>query len=336
MTASLDTVALLAMVVAAGLPYANGRLEVIPPSASQKIMQIDELRTYAIANLPPEGIMGRLVIAEPINACSPVRPVPNNDSTWFLLVQRHDCLIQAKMINAQKGGYSGAIIYDTDSSGFDLLSAPQPILFSDLHIYGILITRQDGDLLRHCTWDKHYVIDWYPQATISTVVFLIAGIIIIFACVLMILGAIVVQQCTRWLRERRHNARHRLSRKHLRHMPIRKFKRNGEFQNFDSCTICLEDYQDGDRLRILPCAHGYHSKCIDTWLTQNRRVCPLCKRQVVLPGMPEASTDDETAPLLGTQTGARPRLPQQEPPRNRTVQIEVSTTILERLFLCRQ
>jgi Ring finger domain len=32
--------------------------------------------------------------------------------------------------------------------------------------------------------------------------------------------------------------------------------------------------------RILPCRHAYHTKCIDVWLTKNRRVCPVCKRKV--------------------------------------------------------
>ncbi|XP_020597776.1 receptor homology region, transmembrane domain- and RING domain-containing protein 1-like, partial [Phalaenopsis equestris] len=27
----------------------------------------------------------------------------------------------------------------------------------------------------------------------------------------------------------------------------------------ETCAICLEDYQDGERLRLLPCLHGMHS-----------------------------------------------------------------------------
>ncbi|CAG8485604.1 8148_t:CDS:2 [Paraglomus occultum] len=44
-----------------------------------------------------------------------------------------------------------------------------------------------------------------------------------------------------------------------------------------TCVICLEDFQDGDELRQLPCFHQYHIKCIDPWLMQKSSVCPMCK-----------------------------------------------------------
>jgi len=51
---------------------------------------------------------------------------------------------------------------------------------------------------------------------------------------------------------------------------------NGCFEN-ESCTICLEDYNDGDRVKILSCQHLFHSKCITPWLTERHATCPLCK-----------------------------------------------------------
>ncbi|KAL4181042.1 hypothetical protein AMTRI_Chr12g269210 [Amborella trichopoda] len=42
------------------------------------------------------------------------------------------------------------------------------------------------------------------------------------------------------------------------------------------CSICLEDYADADEFGKLECNHGYHSACIQQWLSQ-KNWCPICK-----------------------------------------------------------
>lgn len=44
------------------------------------------------------------------------------------------------------------------------------------------------------------------------------------------------------------------------------------------CAICLEDYEDDDVLRMLPCGHGFHDACVKPWLLDKSDTCPLCKR----------------------------------------------------------
>ncbi|RIB16617.1 hypothetical protein C2G38_1942997, partial [Gigaspora rosea] len=46
----------------------------------------------------------------------------------------------------------------------------------------------------------------------------------------------------------------------------------------ETCAICLEDFEDGDKIRELPCHHCYHVECIDPWLTTKSSSCPLCKK----------------------------------------------------------
>uniref|UniRef100_A0A8C2ZD56 RING-type E3 ubiquitin transferase n=1 Tax=Cyclopterus lumpus TaxID=8103 RepID=A0A8C2ZD56_CYCLU len=52
------------------------------------------------------------------------------------------------------------------------------------------------------------------------------------------------------------------------------------------CAICLEDFQDGQHLRIISCAHEFHKDCVDPWLLQHR-TCPLCMHNIMEgPGRP--------------------------------------------------
>jgi hypothetical protein len=46
------------------------------------------------------------------------------------------------------------------------------------------------------------------------------------------------------------------------------------------CSICREDYQDGDTVRLLGCNHYFHKNCIDSWLSTNDS-CPYCRQDVI-------------------------------------------------------
>ena len=52
---------------------------------------------------------------------------------------------------------------------------------------------------------------------------------------------------------RRHARRHRLPRSALKQLKTKKFVKG---DRWDVCAICLDDYEEGAKLRILPCDHG--------------------------------------------------------------------------------
>lgn len=45
------------------------------------------------------------------------------------------------------------------------------------------------------------------------------------------------------------------------------------------CSICLENFYGGDERTSLPCLHGFHSSCVNRWLSSNGS-CPVCKTSV--------------------------------------------------------
>ncbi|XP_077238573.1 uncharacterized protein LOC143879823 isoform X2 [Tasmannia lanceolata] len=65
-------------------------------------------------------------------------------------------------------------------------------------------------------------------------------------------------------------------------MPIKIYSKPRKLQNEEiaQCYICLVEYEDGDCMRILPCHHDFHRTCIDKWLKEIHRVCPLCRGDV--------------------------------------------------------
>jgi len=54
------------------------------------------------------------------------------------------------------------------------------------------------------------------------------------------------------------------------------------------CSICISEYEEGDRMRILPCTHEFHAGCIDRWLAVSvhsahlSAVLPLSRKNLEL------------------------------------------------------
>ncbi|XP_076208916.1 E3 ubiquitin-protein ligase ZNRF3 isoform X2 [Aptenodytes patagonicus] len=97
------------------------------------------------------------------------------------------------------------------------------------------------------------------------------------------------------LKQRRsQNSMNRLAVQALEKMETRKFKskskghREGSCGALDTlsssstsdCAICLEKYIDGEELRVIPCTHRFHKKCVDPWLLQHH-TCPHCRHNII-------------------------------------------------------
>lgn len=42
-----------------------------------------------------------------------------------------------------------------------------------------------------------------------------------------------------------------------------------------ACSVCVEDFEKGQDIRVLPCKHKFHPECIDPWLLNVSGTCPL-------------------------------------------------------------
>ena len=58
----------------------------------------------------------------------------------------------------------------------------------------------------------------------------------------------------------------------------RLFKFDGNVER--TCSICLCEYENGDELRKLNCAHVFHAECISMHLQKTSGNCPICRQGI--------------------------------------------------------
>jgi len=47
----------------------------------------------------------------------------------------------------------------------------------------------------------------------------------------------------------------------------------------DTCSICLEQFEKGSDVYVLPCKHGFHKDCLEPWLKMHSE-CPSCRHKL--------------------------------------------------------
>lgn len=66
------------------------------------------------------------------------------------------------------------------------------------------------------------------------------------------------------------------------------------------CSICTEDFNKGEEVRVLPCNHKFHPECVDPWLLNVSGTCPLCRIDLRPKGEQEETPDTDETPAPTT------------------------------------
>ncbi|XVE84339.1 hypothetical protein DITRI_Ditri17bG0004700 [Diplodiscus trichospermus] len=73
-----------------------------------------------------------------------------------------------------------------------------------------------------------------------------------------------------------------LKKRDLKQIPVAVYETGVNFPSTE-CPICLGEFVDGEKVRVLPkCNHGFHVRCIDTWLVSHSS-CPNCRHSLLEP-----------------------------------------------------
>ncbi|XP_061634281.1 E3 ubiquitin-protein ligase RNF13 isoform X1 [Phyllopteryx taeniolatus] len=277
-------------------------------SFDNKTKNFDDLPSRFGYRLPSDGLKGFLIGARPANACEPIEPPPRDNLTgaFIVLIKRFDCNFDVKVLNAQKAGYKAAIVHNVDSENLISMGSNDLDVMKQIDIPSVFVSEDTATSLKDdYLFDKGGHVILMPDFSLPLEYYLIPFLIIVGICLILI----VVFMITKFVQDRHRARRSRLRKDQLKKLPIHKFKKgyapelsilarkvtsHGTGDIYDVCAICLDEYEEADKLRVLPCSHAYHSKCVDPWLTKTKKTCPVCKQKVV-PSQDDSDSEESGA-----------------------------------------
>ncbi|KAK9034852.1 hypothetical protein V6N11_076908 [Hibiscus sabdariffa] len=184
------------------------------------------------------GLCGAIEVADPLDACTPLRNefgFNKTEFTRFALISRGNCSFEEKIRKAQSGGFSAAIVYDDRDMGNLVYMMVNP---KGIDVLAVFVSKFAAVFLVTAFIPPRILSNWRRKNLVKSV------------------DNKIVEALPRVT-----FSSARLSHCHA-----------GE-----TCAICLEDYKDGEILKFLPCQHDFHSSCVESWLTKWGTFCPVCK-----------------------------------------------------------
>ncbi|NWU33669.1 RNF43 ligase, partial [Hylia prasina] len=230
---------------------------------------------------------GKLLQSHPLSLCNTSED-EHTESGFITIVKLEQpdrdpnpCLSLAN--KAKLAGERGAraILFDItdDESAADQLRKPrglsQPVVLIRGHdaelLMGVVNKNREAhvkiEVKEPPAWPDYDV--WILLTVVSTVVVIVLIFVVRTKCQLNRTQDSVEQQTLQaigQLATRRYQPRARLA---------PRWDSASSCNSAPVCAICLEEFSEGQELRIISCSHEFHRECVDPWLQQHH-TCPLC------------------------------------------------------------
>lgn len=316
---------------------------------------MDELFANHYANIPVRRIKGHIMQPEPPDACQYVPLLPENHSSWFALVEGYPSCAVEMVNNVRNAGYKLIIAFSYNDTNRSVSQEVKNMQFPVAIVTEEYANYLKENALSNSSTDP-ITASVYRNIFLSVIVISLP-ILLVLCCVCLCCLGFCICACRREqdvdhqihdIEERRRtfeqlHRQERLARQELiesilrqlqelqvdlgaqvplgaaatKRLPKRKYHVGKEV--CDACAICVEDFQEGSDVRVLPCDHVFHPKCVDEWLSNHSSLCPLCKLNVSQnpnegaavnippPPPPVLSSSDEDTPFPAT-SGSESRL----------------------------
>ncbi|NXN27273.1 RNF43 ligase, partial [Nycticryphes semicollaris] len=230
---------------------------------------------------------GKLLQSHPLSLCNTSED-EHTESGFITIVKLEQpdrdpnpCLSLAN--KAKLAGERGAraILFDItdDESAADQLRKPrglsQPVVLIRGHdaelLMGVVNKNREAhvkiEVKEPPAWPDYDV--WILLTVVSTVVVIILIFVVRTKCQLNRTQDSLQQQTMQAIAQlatRKYQARGR---------PASRWDSASSCSSAPVCAICLEEFSEGQELRIISCSHEFHRECVDPWLQQHH-TCPLC------------------------------------------------------------
>eukprot|EP00891_Asterochloris_glomerata_P002536 jgi/Astpho2/2536/Aster-x0539 len=294
--------------------------------------------------LSPADRKGRLLcakIADPEDGCTAMRtPEGLQDCAWIPMIVRSErlhtnCTFDDKVRHAEQAGAMAAIIYDDQYEALIIMS--KPLGHPDPGIPAVFVTQKTGIIVKRLMTEGVTVV----RITLTAAALWIS---MLMSALAGMLAVSVVGAAFWWIRRNRlqtvpgqlgyeplRDSNEGMSPAQMRALPVVMHeKRHSSFRRHNSssacsdstsdegsprgpkgggtlktCAVCLEDYSEGEKLRVLPCRHRFHMECIDQWLSSRRPLCPVCKNNALKDSsaLTEQVAERAAAPEAATGVG---------------------------------
>lgn len=178
------------------------------------------------------------------------------------------------MRNAQRSGFDAVIVHNVESNNLGKLPHTHPeTIANHTHIIHTrstpteIMSAKDDDginipsmfvgeltgrlLLANYQFNHDYILVLNADLPFDINTHLILPFSVVVGLCFVIMMGFMIMKC---VREQRRQRRHRLPISALKAIPVVRF--NKSTMTYETCAICLDDYTDGEKLRVLPCDHG--------------------------------------------------------------------------------
>ncbi|KAM9218460.1 E3 ubiquitin-protein ligase RNF43 [Leptosomus discolor] len=267
---------------------------------------------------------GKLLQSHPLSLCNTSED-EHTESGFITIVKLEQpdrdpnpCLSLAN--KAKLAGERGAraILFDItdDESAADQLRKPrglsQPVVLIRGHdaelLMGVVNKNREAhvkiEVKEPPAWPDYDV--WILLTVVSTVVVIILIFVVRTKCQLNRTQDSLQQQTMQAIRQlatRKYQARCRQA---------SRWDSASSCSSAPVCAICLEEFSEGQELRIISCSHEFHRECVDPWLQQHH-TCPLCMFNILARDSDQATAAGSRLTPRDMEPGRRLHLFRQHP-----------------------